>query len=425
MKRTQYTHSNTLDEDGNELQPKMTRKSARTETTSPPPPNATCTTGAARAHINRAFVLLHKSRMRRVRPQPAPAAHLGSESWLYDFCSRTRPERPSCCRRLSSRTRRRSNTRRSSTWRCSPKQWYPSFCSRWTTPTACQPCLWTWTWRTRLRHLHAVQNVAGNVGIPVSHSRIHTPCRRSLETRIAQISSLLKIKDDVRAARPIFHVGVYMDYCSLTPLHHNLYQELPRNTVYRLAHHQFQSHLAAAREFMKSNSRFLQSTACKTDRRHGIAKGDKVAVQHVLVLLFYCNQTKLCTKFRSSYMKQNCEDTDESVIEKHCQNFYWFGRILTEFISFFGTSATKNDPIYTGLGQQFMFHHLSACFEVPTSTTRVQSVTGRFTKTFNALPKQFQTLMSLQYLPKQFTRTEQDESRMQYIFAHHEEVLHE
>ena len=118
--------------------------------------------------------------------------------------------------------------------------------------------------------------------------RVHVLLRHSHDVDHNKRKDVKRIKDDVRATRPIFHVGVFMDYCALSPLHHNLYQELTRNrTAHRLARHQFQSQLDAVGEFMKSESPFLRSTACKTDKRHGITKGDSVAVQHLLVLLFY------------------------------------------------------------------------------------------------------------------------------------------
>eukprot|EP01083_Nonionella_stella_P181568 650810_1 len=111
--------------------------------------------------------------------------------------------------------------------------------------------------------------------------------------------------------------------------------------------------------------------ASKTDKRFGIFKDDRIHMEHLLAILLYCDNSKLCESFRESFRKMHYDDTKEIVIQRHIDNYYWFGRFLFAAIEFWGAAPRTTDTkkFYHGTSCKFLFDTFSAVFETPTSTT--------------------------------------------------------
>eukprot|EP01084_Bolivina_argentea_P037087 68544_1 len=160
-----------------------------------------------------------------------------------------------------------------------------------------------------------------------------------------------------------------MQYHALTPLYADLKEELTENSVQNISLEQFESELASATLYMKSE-KFKKNDwrACKTDEKYGIKVDEQMHIEHVVSIMLYCNHSKLCQKFRESYRKVTDETTDE-VVKLHSSNFYWMVRYLHSAIEFYGETPTKRQKYFHGLSEMFIFDQLSAVYEIPTSTT--------------------------------------------------------
>eukprot|EP01083_Nonionella_stella_P152353 488208_1 len=199
--------------------------------------------------------------------------------------------------------------------------------------------------------------------------RLHSTLKHANDVNHNKERNIKLIKDDIKFTKPKFSIGTYMQYHALAPLYQNLYQESTHNQSYNIASHQFKSDLDEIQQFMRTDNKILDLTAWKTDAKYGITKGDALRIEHILCIKLYCNYSALCTAFRKSFRKIDYEDTDSIIIRRHTDDFYWFGRFLTNAIEFYGVPATNKQPIYTGIADKCLFDHFSAVYEMPTSTT--------------------------------------------------------
>eukprot|EP01083_Nonionella_stella_P079973 219527_1 len=210
--------------------------------------------------------------------------------------------------------------------------------------------------------------------------RLHSTLKHSNDINHNKERNIKLIRDDIQSTKPRFSIGVFMQYHALDPLYQNLHQETTHNQSYNIASHQFRSDLDEVKEFMKTDNKILEWTAWKTDAKYGITKGDVLRVEHVLCINLYCNYSSLCTAFRKSYRKIDYEDTHSIIIRRHINDFYWFGRFLTNGVEFFGVPATNKQVIYSGITEKCLFDHFSAVYEMPTSTTWEYQVASKFAK---------------------------------------------
>eukprot|EP01084_Bolivina_argentea_P000941 1724_1 len=170
---------------------------------------------------------------------------------------------------------------------------------------------------------------------------------------------------------PIFSTGNFIDYISLKPLYQNLRNEITENMQHFIEIGNFKKELQQTKLILhpESTSAMTSLKASKTDEKYGIYKNEKIRIEHVVSILLYCNYSALCKTFRESFRKLNCDDTKDIIIQRHIDNFYWFGRFLVTAIEFWGDTPKKKQKFYHGTSCQFLFDQLSAVYETPTSTT--------------------------------------------------------
>eukprot|EP01083_Nonionella_stella_P004798 13991_1 len=169
----------------------------------------------------------------------------------------------------------------------------------------------------------------------------------------------------------VYSTGVYIDHSSLSPLHVNLKLELLNNSVYTVVERNWSDALKKAQDKLTNmtNDESAKWRATETNEIYGIRSGDRIQIEHVLVLYLYTSNSTLCTKFRESYRSGEYDDNNHHIRSYHINNFYWMGRFIYAAIQFFGHKPGNKDVFYHGLRRQFLFTEFSTIFEPPTSTT--------------------------------------------------------
>eukprot|EP01084_Bolivina_argentea_P112610 200831_1 len=114
-------------------------------------------------------------------------------------------------------------------------------------------------------------------------------------------------------------------------------------------------------------------------RLYGMDLFAPVTMKHILALLLYTNNTKLCTEFSKSFRKIKKNETDEQLKQRHCEFANW-GKYLRELIEVYGTrlDETKIKSFYHGISTKMMFTGLSQHFCTPTSTTLIYNTAVMF-----------------------------------------------
>merc|ERR1740123_250092 len=117
--------------------------------------------------------------------------------------------------------------------------------------------------------------------------------------------------------------------------------------------------MTKANEFMKS-----EEVKSMTARYNGtkylhydIAIGAALSLWHILSLIFYCDFTKLCTDFSSSFRAIKPFETLRNIKKRNAM-YYWMSRYLRELVELFGQCSYGDKygsinkikgPFFTGL----------------------------------------------------------------------------
>eukprot|EP01083_Nonionella_stella_P073086 197384_1 len=168
----------------------------------------------------------------------------------------------------------------------------------------------------------------------------------------------------------VYSTGVYIDHSSLSPLHVNLKEELNNNSVYTVEENHWEAALKEAKVILDKKWKEGKWKATESNEIYGIRVGDRIQIEHILVVFLYTSNTSLCKKFRESYRSSEYDDNNQNIRSYHINNFYWMGRFIYTAIQFFGQKPKSDDRFYHGLRKQFLFTEFSTIFEPPTSTTK-------------------------------------------------------
>eukprot|EP01084_Bolivina_argentea_P149067 260484_1 len=104
-----------------------------------------------------------------------------------------------------------------------------------------------------------------------------------------------------------------------------------------------------------------------------------ISIPHLISIICYTDQSVLCNTFRKSFTKSSNSETDKDVLQKHCNNYYHFGKWLNDTITNYGCLVSSyNKALYHGLKGKFLFESLCTDFNIPTSTTTDIVVASRF-----------------------------------------------
>lgn len=133
-----------------------------------------------------------------------------------------------------------------------------------------------------------------------------------------------------------------------------------------------------------TNTNYYRATLSnnKWTIQYGLPAEIPIEVRHILVVLLYCNFSKFCSLFSSTYRRIPNTESDEDLLTRH-SNFRDFGRLLRESVEVYGTSFEESedvDILYHGISIEMMFEATYAKFCAPTSCTRSFMVAVNFAK---------------------------------------------
>ena len=225
-------------------------------------------------------------------------------------------------------------------------------------------------------------NVICDVVDTLIFDRIHCILRHFLmpkKLRHRERTFNLFLNDIRSATSPQYAHGIYMKYSELTPKHKNLYTELTQNEMFSIPKELLDGFMERAQKLMEKNEAVMSWTATRSSATEGIKKGDGMYIEFVLCLLLYCSHTALCTAFRSSFRRLKYDDTEDTIRQRHTDNFYWFGRYLESALIYYGKKARRRQTFLHGLSAPFLFDAFSAVFEIPVSTTDSKATAMSFT----------------------------------------------
>ena len=114
-------------------------------------------------------------------------------------------------------------------------------------------------------------------------------------------------------------------------------------------------------------------------KEYGILRNDPIGLPHILALILYTDDTKLCREFRSTYRRINNETTTKEVEDRH-KELYHFGRYLFEAIEFYGVAMNSTETVYHGLNKYLHFSNFTTYFNQPISTTTSEMVAREFSQ---------------------------------------------
>eukprot|EP01083_Nonionella_stella_P004800 13996_1 len=176
----------------------------------------------------------------------------------------------------------------------------------------------------------------------------------------------------------VYSTGIYIDHSSLSPLHVNLREELINNSVYTMTAQNWDDSLEIAKHRIDEEDHHIsQWRAKETNEVYGVRIGDRMQIEHILVVYLYTSNTTLCSMFRESYRSSEYDNNNHNIRSYHINNFYWMGRFIYTAIQFYGQKPLNKQRFYHGLKKHFLFTEFSTIFEPPTSCTADADIARR------------------------------------------------
>ena len=161
----------------------------------------------------------------------------------------------------------------------------------------------------------------------------------SIGTEEVQIEMLIKPKmlRQHTGKYTDYSFGVWIDYTANSPFFDSMKEEMMENEIYSMTSDQWQSTLMKALTHLDSE-KINKYTAKREDEKFGIEIGQEIGTENVMAILIYCNYTDLQTRFSETFREMQDDDTDETIIDRHCRNYYWLGRcVISTFRSYSGS----------------------------------------------------------------------------------------
>ena len=162
--------------------------------------------------------------------------------------------------------------------------------------------------------------------------------------------------------------------------HSNLKEECINNKIHSISLDRFTKILEKAMLLKKSKKgRTIKAGnfGLSNDQKK-IPPGLPLTVSHIVVLLMYCNDTKLQYKYKKfGTRKTSREQTDEDFKEMNSEIGIWY-RLLYEVVALFGSICEPKNVFFTGLNVRLSFSSFAPRFKAPFSTTTSIDVASRF-----------------------------------------------
>lgn len=119
---------------------------------------------------------------------------------------------------------------------------------------------------------------------------------------------------------------------------------------------------------------------------YGIEKDEPITMQHIISLILYCDFSKFCSSFSSTFRKIIGYETLLSV-KKRNQEFWWQSKLFRETVEIYGTIGWRdkagwkngeNGPFYTGVDRVLIVSSFCCRLYAPTSTSKHIEVSMNF-----------------------------------------------
>ena len=162
--------------------------------------------------------------------------------------------------------------------------------------------------------------------------------------------------------------------------HSNLKTECLNNAIHSMTLDRFTAMLAKA-VLLKQSKKGRSIKAMNNgglNQEFEIPVNLPLTVSHIVVLLMYCNDTKLQYKYKKfGTRKTSREQSFEEFKALNAEIGIWY-RLLSEVIDFFGTQCSPSNVLFTGLNVRLSFASFAPIFQAPFSTTTSIDVANRF-----------------------------------------------
>eukprot|EP01084_Bolivina_argentea_P121281 214926_1 len=168
----------------------------------------------------------------------------------------------------------------------------------------------------------------------------------------------------------------------ISPKYDNIRDELTLNEVCHIGKEQVNVLVVKAKLLTDSN--YAKSISCTRETAvecYEMKTGDPLSLNHVMVIMVYCNFDELSRKFSETYRLTSDHSTILEMKSKH-RNFYWMGRYLREIVECFGVQGYNDKGwswrLYHGVNTSLMFPCLDAHIKGPLSTSISYAVAVQF-----------------------------------------------
>eukprot|EP01083_Nonionella_stella_P105404 303169_1 len=164
-----------------------------------------------------------------------------------------------------------------------------------------------------------------------------------------------------------YDVGVFMRYEVHNPRFESLVEEAMFNEVMNITHQRLDEYLAMAKEIHSEKCFVMLSNA--DDFNFGIERSQPISISHILAIIIHTEQPNYAQEFTRSCLLLN-HTCSKMVVQHHCNNFYWFGRLLFECIEYFGDTLEEQSSTLQcqGFPIAFKFDLFAPLINFPRST---------------------------------------------------------
>ena len=141
--------------------------------------------------------------------------------------------------------------------------------------------------------------------------------------------------------------------------YNSMKEELLKNEIHQIMSSSWKSTLNKAKQYAQMNNiqNMKQNGRGAHPDKYGIVDYNQcIGMDCIVAILLYCNFDTLQNKFSETFRKRpNSKDTQQDVINRHCSNFYYWGRALYVAIEFFGQPMGTNTVVYHGMCAYLLF----------------------------------------------------------------------
>ena len=157
--------------------------------------------------------------------------------------------------------------------------------------------------------------------------------------------------------------------------YNDIADEILNNEIATLSMSVFKSDVKKAEMKLKLRESKKKTANVYFEGVYGIAKDSPIALNHVLALLLYNNNTELCSEFSATFRRTVSSESDGEMKARH-SNYHFFGKYLREFVEVFGEEYCdlNHATLYHGISIEMFFQDCNPKICGPMSTTTCKSV---------------------------------------------------